>query len=197
MAVFTIGDIDVETQIALERFSCDLSCCKGACCTLPGGRGAPIAPEEVDQLVLAIPVVTQYLSPEHLSAIGAFGVVEKSNGLYFTTCVDDRACVFVYYDHGIARCSIEQAHSTGAYAWRKPLSCHLFPIRRSQGSREKIRYEHLRECAPAIDNGNKQNMPMYRFLRDALIRAYGEAWYGEFLTRCEEVNSHNTKTVKF
>jgi hypothetical protein len=197
MAALTVGDVDIEKEIALERFSCDLSRCKGACCTLPGGRGAPVAAEEVDQLILAIPAVRKYLPSEHLGAIEAFGVVEESDGLYYTACFNDRACVFVYYDHGIARCSIEQAHFAGEYGWRKPLSCHLFPIRRSQGLREQIGYEHLRECAPAIEAGTKQNVPMYGFLRDALIRAYGEAWYGEFLKRCEDIDSHNTKTIKF
>lgn len=197
MATMTVDGIEVDEDIAIGRFSCDLSRCKGACCTLPGGKGAPISREEVDILLLAVPVVKKYLPQEHIDVIDSTGVVEKANDLYYTVCINNGACVFVSYDHGIALCSIERAHFAGEFAWRKPLSCHLFPIRRSYGTRERIRYEYLDECEPAIESGNKNNMPMYDFLRDALIRAYGAPWYEEFRKQCKQRDTQNGKTINF
>jgi hypothetical protein len=194
MVAFTIGDVEVEQEIAQKYFSCDLGRCKGACCTLPGGRGAPVAPDEIDSLVRAIPIVRKYIPSDHLRIVEQFGVVEESDGQYFTACINNRACVFVYYDRGIARCSIEQAYFAGEYAWRKPVSCHLFPIRSSFGLPDQVRFEYLRECFPAIEAGNRGNIPLYEFLRDALIRLYGETWYTEFHKRCIEINAQTTKT---
>ncbi len=137
--------------------------------------------EEVDELTKALPVVRKYLSSEHIAAIERSGVVEGEPGEFVTACVEQRACVFVTYDDGIAKCSIERAYFNGELSWRKPLSCHLFPLRIDRGLRNQVRFEYFSECQPALEHGQETNTPLSLFVKDALIRAYGAAWYQKLL----------------
>lgn len=182
--MFVIGEALIDEQIARERFACDVVKCKGACCTLSGGRGAPLDDDELVELERAFPVVKKHLSEHHLQTIARHGLYEGIPGNFTTTCVDDKACVFVYYEDGIARCSLEKCHLEGEIGWCKPISCHLFPIRISSGSVKTLRYEKIAECAPAVEHGRNEEIPMYDFLRNALIRKYGETWYEEFRKEC-------------
>src|SRR5258706_5756564 len=108
--MFVIGEVVVEDQIVHERFACNLSECKGACCTLPGGRGAPLEESEVEELQRAYPAARQFLSERHRNYIDEFGMFEDISGTIATTCIDNRDCVFVYYENEVARCAIEQAY---------------------------------------------------------------------------------------
>jgi uncharacterized protein DUF3109 len=184
--MFIIGEAMIEDQVAFERFACDLNACKGACCTLPGGRGAPLEDEEVDEIRNAYPVVEQFLSARHREIIGRHGMVEGVPGSFATTCVDEHDCVFVYYEDAIARCSIERAFQEGLIGWRKPLSCHLFPIRVSGNGATRLRYEKISECSPGRATGRNLNAPLHVFLKDALVRKFGESWYAEFRSACEQ-----------
>ena len=182
--MFVIGEVAVEEAIAKSGFSCDLNQCKGACCTLPGGRGAPLEDEEVRALGLALPSAVKYLSRKNASYIEAFGAVEGVPGSYATQCIDERDCVFVYYDDGIARCSIEKAYFEGESKFRKPVSCHLFPIRVSGSVSPKMRYEQIPECEGGRTRGRNDGTPLAAFLKDALIRKFGPQWYAEFEEAC-------------
>jgi len=184
--MFIIGEALIEEDIARERFACDLPQCRGACCTLPGGRGAPLEDEEVVEIQRAFPFAKHYLSPKHLDAIERFGMVEGSPGNHATMCIDEKDCVFVFYEGAIAKCAWEKAYHEGKTGWRKPLSCHLFPLRISNGSTDRIRYEHLRDCHAAVERGTRDRIPLYEFLRDALVRKYGEEWYARFREACRE-----------
>jgi hypothetical protein len=178
----------IDEAIVTERFACNVNACKGACCTLPGGRGAPLDDDEVAQLAKAFPVVRRYLSAPHLRAIEAQGMVEGEPGNFHTTCVDDRDCVFVVHEEGIARCSLEKAFFLGETQWRKPLSCHLFPVRVSRdGSR--LHYERIGECLPGVERGVKEDVPLYEFLREPLERKFGAQWYEEFREECRQMAS--------
>jgi len=182
--MFTIGEAIVEDAIARERFACDLGRCHGACCTLPGGRGAPLEDAELQYLVNSFPAAKKYLPPEHLQVIETDGLYEGEPGSYATTCIDEQACVFVFYEEGIAKCSFERARLNGETTWLKPLSCHLFPIRISSLFSERLRYETIAECKPALRRGAKEDVPLYEFLREPLLRKFGQAWYDEFLLQC-------------
>lgn len=184
--MFNVGNITVEENVATAQFACDLLQCKGACCTLKGGRGAPLHASEVDELRTALPYVRQYLSTQHLDVIARAGFYEVARGDHFTMCVDDAACVFVCYEDGIAKCSLEKAFNAGATSWRKPVSCHLFPIRISHFRGEHVRYESIRECAPAVERGAKEAIPMHEFLEAPLVRKFGPAWYDEFADACKD-----------
>jgi hypothetical protein len=183
--MFIIGEAVIEDDVAHERFACDLSKCKGACCTLPGGRGAPLEDHEVAELQQAFPFAAPYLPADHLRAIAKHGMFEGVPGSYATVCVDDRACVFVFYEDGVAKCSLEQAHLDGSTRWRKPISCHLFPLRISKTVGGLVRYERITECRPAVDRGRSAGVPLHRFAEEALVRKYGAEWFVRFRSECE------------
>ena len=182
--MFDIQNTLVEKSTAAVKFACDLKACRGACCTMPGGRGAPLLDEEIKEIRDAFPFVKDYLSRGHLQRIEEVGLFEGEQGDYTTPCYNHGACVFVTYEHGIAKCSFEKAYFEGKIAWRKPLSCHLFPIRVDRGFADRLRFEFISECLPAIDKGNIENIYLSDFLKDALVRAYGTSWYRQFLDAC-------------
>jgi hypothetical protein len=182
--VTEIQDIAIDPVIPGLRFRCNVNRCKGACCTIPGGRGAPLLDSEVTEIQGAFPAVRKHLSERHLQVIEERGMFEGEAGNLVTTCVDNEACVFVTYERDIARCSFEKAFLAGEIGWRKPLSCHLFPIRIDRGLQEQIRFEYLEHCRHALDEGAAVNMLFSDFAGDALIRAYGEEWYRRFREYC-------------
>jgi Protein of unknown function (DUF3109) len=187
-----IDEIAVDPKVAQMQFACDLGVCKGACCTLKGGRGAPLNDEEVDEIYSAYPVVKKYLPAEHARWIRDHGLVEGEPGRYATQCKDEEACVFVFYENGIAKCSFEKAYINGETQWRKPTSCHLFPLRARDEMGSELRFEYLNECEPAFIRGTRENIPLFKFLKDVLVREYGAEWYERFANECE-VQSGNSE----
>jgi hypothetical protein len=191
--MFKIGETKIEDDIAYERFACSLSDCKGACCTMAGGRGAPLLDDEVEMLNSALPSAILYVSEEHLAFIEKEGIIEGTPGMYATVCIDRRDCVFVYYENEIAKCSIERAWVEGKVEFRKPISCHLFPLRIGRINGERIRYESIEECLPARKAGANGNIYLHDFIKEALVRKYGEIWYADFLSECEQRSNKNLK----
>jgi hypothetical protein len=186
--MFIIGEALVEDDVVTAQFACDLQQCKGACCTLPGGRGAPLEDDEVEAVKNAYPHAMKYLAPDRIAAIERDGLVEGMPGSFATSCVGNTDCVLVYYEGGIAKCSLERAYFDGSTSFRKPVSCHLFPVR-VHGSR--IRYEQIRECGPGRSNGEKSAMPLHRFLEESLIRKFGNEWYDQFRDICNRQGSND------
>lgn len=179
-----IQNIAIDPAIPALHFQCNVNVCKGACCTMPGGRGAPVLDAELGEIHAVFPVVRKYLSERHLEVIEERGFVEGGAGDLVTTCVDGAACVFVTYEGDVARCSFEKAFLAGETGWRKPLSCHLFPIRIDRGLQEQIRFEYLPHCEPALEGGAAAGMTLAEFAGNALIHAYGASWYQRFLEYC-------------
>ncbi|MFQ5797631.1 MAG: DUF3109 family protein [Bacteroidota bacterium] len=175
--MFVIGEVTVTSDIATANFACDLSACRGACCCISGRRGAPLEDEEIHEIEKVYPAVAKYLSEKHREMIGESGPYEGTPGDYTTTCVEDRECVFVTYDGPVAKCAFEKAYLNGEIEWRKPISCHLFPIRVKKSGDDVLWYELNNECSPAVERGNREQIPLTEFLRDALIRKYGEVRY--------------------
>jgi hypothetical protein len=188
--MFIIGEAVIEDDVAHARFACDLSKCKGACCTLPGGRGAPLEDDEVAALLQAFPFAASYIPADHLRTIAEHGAVEGVPGSYATVCVNDRACVFVFHEEGIAKCSLERAFQDGKTTWRKPISCHLFPLRIARGPAGHVRYERIAECRTGVEQGARDGVPLHRFAEPALIRKYGEAWVERFRQECDRRGSN-------
>lgn len=143
--------------------------------------GAPLMDEEVPLLKASIRASLPYL-PERSRNIllKESNAIEGSPGDYYTACIDNAACVFVYYDGGVAKCAIEKAYFAGENPeFRKPLSCHLFPIRRAEFGGAYIHYQKFEECEPALGYGEQKDVRIYELTKDALIRAYGEKWYAK------------------
>lgn len=190
--MFEVQQAVIDDRVPHIQFGCDILACKGACCTLPGGKGAPLLDEEIRSIEEAFPVVKSLLPKEHLEEIERTGLYEGKPGSYTTPCYDNRACVFVFYEAGIAKCAFERTLGQGKQQWRKPLSCHLFPIRVDGNAPDRLRYEWRSECEPALKRGGREQIFLTDFLRDALIRAYEKEWYREFVKACERRRANST-----
>lgn len=174
-----IDNILLEEEITEASFSCDLNKCKGACCTFPGKIGAPLQEEEINKLYENLENAKKYLSKKSIDYIDKHGFYEGSKYNYSTVCIDKKDCVFVYYENSVAKCAIEKAYFEGLSSFRKPISCHLFPIRVSTSGRKYLYYQNIPECKPAVKKGNSENVQLVNFSKDALTRAYGEEWYNK------------------
>lgn len=176
-----VGKTLVADDVVEEAFVCDLHKCKGACC-VEGDLGAPLLKEELPLIESVIEAVKPYLSKE------AIDVLEKEGGYlldedndYSTTTINDKECAFAFYDESkVLKCSIEQAHKDGKTDFKKPISCHLYPIRITKLPEvEALNYDRWKICSDACDLGRELKVPVYKFLKEALIRKYGEDWYIE------------------
>ncbi len=180
--MISIGKTLVSEDLLEKQFVCDLTQCKGACC-VEGDAGAPLEQEEVAILAEEYPKIKDYLRPEGIAAIEAQGthVIDESDGEPVTPLVNGAECAYVVFDEkGTTLCGIEKAWKEGKTDFRKPVSCHLYPIRIQQYSTfEAVNYHKWQICAPACSLGAELKVPVYRFTKDALIRKYGSAWYGE------------------
>ena len=181
-----IEDKIISLDIFETYFFCDLSACKGSCC-VEGDSGAPLLYEEKKILEEIYEKVKPYMSKEGKVEVEKNGVstIDKDGDLT-TTLVKNKECSFVIFENGIAKCSIEKAYNNGSIEFKKPISCHLFPIRIAEyPDFEAVNYEKIKICKPACDCGSKLKIPLFVFLKEPLIRKYGESWYEELL----EVNS--------
>ncbi len=170
-----IGDEVVEAQ-----FVCNLKACKGACCW-EGDYGAPLTDEEREILSKIYEDVKPFLTEEGKAVIESQGiyVYVKESKEYATTLIDNKACAYMTFDEiGVAQCGIEQAHRAGATDFIKPISCHLYPVRiENNGIFDMIDYDKWEICSAACELGKQLQMPVYQFVKDALIRKYGEEFY--------------------
>ena len=172
----------ISEDLFEKRFVCDLNACKGACC-VAGESGAPLEQEEADLLKELWPRIKPYIPEKGRQAIEAHGVSEiDDDGDLVTTLVEGRKeCAFTVFDErGIALCGVEKAWKDGAIPFRKPLSCHLYPIRVVKlAEHDGLNYHKWPICKPACTCGAKLDVPVFRFLKDALTRQYGAEWYAE------------------
>lgn len=176
-----IDDTIISLDVFKEKFLCNLDACKGECC-IEGDAGAPVEPEEVDQLKKVLPVIWEELSPDAQKVIEAQGVCYKDvDGDLVTSIVNGKDCVFTCYDEkGYCFCAIEKAYREGKVDFYKPISCHLYPIRvQKYPEFQAVNYHRWTVCKAAVLLGEKENVPVYRFLKEPLIRKFGEAWYAE------------------
>jgi hypothetical protein len=171
----------VSDDIADKMFVCHIEKCKGACC-VEGDLGAPLDEDELDIIDDILSEVMPYLSEEGKKAIEEWGpYVIDFEGDYCTTTINDRECAFSVYDEkGALKCGIEQAYLDGKISFRKPISCHLYPIRISKlKEHDALNYDKWDICSAACSLGKDLGVPLYKFLKEPLIRKYGEAWYTE------------------
>ena len=186
-----IHDKIISTQIFDRKFVCDLNACKGACC-IKGDAGAPLDEEEANILEENIEKIKPFMRKEGIEEVNKTGVfyIDQENDMA-TTLVNEQECAFVFFDEkGITKCAIEKAQSEGAIDFKKPLSCHLYPIRvKKFNNFTALNYNHWDICEPACSCGDKFNVPVYKFLREPLIRAFGDSFYEEL----EIVNSELSK----
>ncbi len=183
----------IVSQVAFEHaFCCDLTKCKGACC-VEGDAGAPLAESEVQILEEIQSAIQPFLRPEGIQSIMDQGVaIQEPNGEWVTPLVDGKECAYVVFDGGVAKCGIEQAAAAGAVEWPKPISCHLYPIRVTKYQEfDALNVHHWKVCEPACSLGNELKLPVFRFLKEALVRAYGADWMEEAEAVYEHLEEQN------
>jgi hypothetical protein len=176
----------ISEDIIENNFICNLEKCKGACC-VEGEFGAPLEEEEIKILESEFENIKPFLSDAGIKAIRKNGVWEKArDGDIVTTCLPNGQCNFSTYENGILGCGIEKAFKEGKTTFRKPISCHLYPIRITKVAEfDALNYSRWDICKPACNLGNKHKLPIYKFLKEALIRKYGEDWYTELELICD------------
>lgn len=188
-----IHDKIISTQIFDRKFVCDLNACKGACC-IKGDAGAPLDEEEANILEENIDKIKPFMRKEGIEEVDKTGVfyIDQENDMA-TTLVNEQECAFVFFDEkGITKCAIEKAQSEGAIDFKKPLSCHLYPIRvKKFNDFTALNYNHWDICEPACSCGDKFNVPVYKFLREPLIRAFGDYFYEELEIINSELSKNN------
>ncbi|MEQ9188566.1 MAG: DUF3109 family protein [Cryomorphaceae bacterium] len=185
-----IDDQLISLDVFEESFVCDLKACKGACC-VEGDAGAPLTDEEIDTIEKAYEGVKAFLRPEGVKAIEEQGTsIQDEDGDWVTPLIEGKECAFTLFDEkGTAMCGIETAWKAGATEFQKPVSCHLYPIRTKRFKEfEAVNYERWSICSPACSLGKELKTPVYRFAKDALIRKYGEEWYGALEKAAEELS---------
>jgi hypothetical protein len=172
-----IDNIIVRQEILDTAFVCDLDKCKGACCTLESQYGAPLEQSEIKIIEDILPELLECLPGEKRMEIESNGFWEEKNGSLMIRSIDNKDCVFSYYENGIARCGIEKLYNDGDINFQKPISCHLFPIRISSFGGDVLRYDKFKECESALENGKKLNKCIAEFCKDSLTRLYGNEWF--------------------
>jgi hypothetical protein len=184
--VVAIEQVLISEEVLEKKFVCDLGKCKGGCCE-EGDAGAPLEDAELELMVELYEKVKPYLTPESVAEIERKGkyVYHREFGWVTPTLGDDREiCVYGRRDEkGIIKCAFEQAYNDGVIAWKKPISCHLYPIISTKGKNgnfDRLNYEPREKlCKPACSLGEKLQVPVYAFLKEPLIRLYGEDFYRE------------------
>lgn len=190
--MFEIDKKVVSLDVIKEKFTCDVRKCKGNCC-VQGESGAPLDDDEVLILDRIFPDFKDYLRPEGIKAVleqGTFVIDEDGDKV--TPLIANLECAYAVFENGIARCGIEKAFEAGAIGFRKPISCHLYPIRITKYDNfEAVNYNRWHLCEYARSYGNELNVPVYKFVDEALIRKYGKE-FTEKLSIIDEETSQMT-----
>jgi len=181
----TINNTLVDSDILKKKFTCDLAKCKGACCTIESEYGAPLEETEIKVIEKYLPVIMEYLPDRNAEEIQKNGFWEFKADIFMTRSINNRDCVFVYHDGEIAKCAIEKAFIENRIDFKKPVSCHLFPIRVSDFGGPILKYEEYKDCEPALELGKKTGLSVSEFLEEPIIRAFGNEFYSELKKRGE------------
>ncbi len=185
--MIVLDHIIFSDEVRDRHFVCHLEACHGACC-VEGESGAPLEAEEREQLHREFPNIRPFLRPEGLAAIDRQGLFITGKDGWRTPLVEGKACAYaVFNEQGIVLCGIEKAWEAGATTFRKPLSCHLYPLRvKKYRYFTAVNYDRWEICRPACVLGERKKVPLYRFLEEALTRWLGEEKYAELVTLIEK-----------
>ena len=196
VAMIAIDNKLISDEVIEEQFVCDLTKCKGGCCE-DGDAGAPMEKWELEKLKEQYDTIKPYMTKEGIAEIDRQGlyIYDKEFG-WVTPTINGAICAYGYRDQqGIIKCSIEQAYNDGKVDWKKPLSCHLFPIKIKKSRRdpdiEYVNYEPREDlCKAACSLGKKLKVPVYVFLKESLIRKYGEEFYETLAATAEHMKNN-------
>ena len=190
----------ISSEILTERFCCDLTACKGECC-IEGDAGAPVTIDEIAEIESCLDDVWIDLSASAQSVIDRQGVAyTDQEGDLVTSIVRGKDCVFTYYDDiewdgqritDCCLCALEKAYRAGRTRFCKPISCALYPIREKRFGKGLVglNYNRWTVCKAAVEKGRENDVRLYEFLKEPLIRRFGEAWYQELVDIARELKA--------
>ncbi|MGA0374268.1 MAG: DUF3109 family protein [Flavobacteriaceae bacterium] len=189
--MFQIENSLVSEEIIYNDFVCNLNACKGACC-VEGDGGAPLEKDETELLEKHYGKISLFMSKKGKAAIekqGKFIQVDKET--FETPLVNNKECAYaVFGSNGTTQCAIENAHRAKSIDWKKPISCHLYPVRVKEYSDfYAVNYHRWHICEAGCQLGESLKIPVYQFVKDALIRKFGKRWYSELEMAAQKINS--------
>lgn len=183
-----IEDKIVSEELFEEYFCCDLAACKGICC-VEGDSGAPLEIEEVEEIENSLEIIKKYMSTEGIDAVEEQGIFEiDEDGDLTTTLIGGAECAYSITENGITLCAIEKAFRAGELDFKKPISCHLYPIRVTKFSNDTVglNYHRWPICGSAVKCGTANKIKVYQSLKEPIVRAFGETFY-QYLTEVDEI----------
>lgn len=178
----------VSLDVVEKKFCCNLAACKGICC-VEGDSGAPLTSDEVNLIEDEYPNFMPYMRPEGIKEVEEQGtwMIDVENDRV-TPLINKKECAYAIFEDGTAKCAIEKAYFDGKTSFRKPVSCHLYPIRIKEYEHfTAVNYDQWDICKPALKFGEKNGVYVYEFVKDALIRRFGEDWYEELRIASESL----------
>ncbi|QZE14385.1 DUF3109 family protein [Halosquirtibacter laminarini] len=190
-----VGNTIVSFDVFQKRFLCDLLKCKGECC-VSGDSGAPLTSEEAEIIEQNYSLIEKELNETNKAEVVKQGYsIIDSDGDLVTPIVGDGECVYTYVDDkGCTKCAIEKLWFEKKIDFRKPVSCHLFPIRIQEYEEfDAVNYQELDICQCAVQNGKEKNVAVWQLLKDPLVRKYGEAWYADLEEAAKYIESNNIR----
>lgn len=189
-SILQVGDVLLSSDILTQRFCCDLEACKGICC-VEGDAGAPVTLDEIGAIEAQLDNVWHTLSATAQAVIDRDGIsyVDRDGDLV-TSIVGGKDCVFTCHENGCCYCALEKAYRNGTADFCKPISCALYPIREKTFSNGMVglNYHRWSVCRPVVELGHRIDLPLYRFLREPLVRRFGEAWYDELCQTAQQLS---------
>jgi Protein of unknown function (DUF3109) len=186
--MININDTLISSDLLESKFCCDLESCKGACC-VKGTSGAPLNEEEIELIPKIINKIKPYLRKECIEIIEKVGthVIDEENEAV-TPLNNGQECAYVVFDGQIAKCGIEKAYFAGSIRFRKPVSCHLYPIRiRKYNQFIAVNYDRWDICDPARVHGEKIDLSVFEFVKEALIRRFDKEWYKNLKVAAKQI----------
>lgn len=192
--MIVVENVVLTDEVMDEYFVCDLLKCQGACCE-EGDLGAPLTEEETKLLPRLYAQLKPFLTPEGIAAIEQQGFfVKDEEGDFSTPTVGKRACAYAVRDEkGWLKCGIELAYQKKAIDFQKPISCHLYPLRIAQYEQYyTVNYHRWHICNSGCQLGKSLQVPLYEFLKEALIRKYGETWYRQLVAEIHQRQKERT-----
>jgi hypothetical protein len=176
----------IDDRIFSTNFACDITLCKGGCCTIRSQYGAPLREEEIEIIKEIIDKIGIYISERNLKVIKEKDFYFREGEKIYLNNVNDEDCVFSYITEGIAKCAFEKAYRNGEIDFKKPISCELFPIRIYGEEKNVMRLEKMNECEDAVINGNKKETRVVEFVKEALERAFGKEFYKNIIINIKD-----------
>lgn len=189
--IMQVGNVLLSPDIFTVKFCCDLQKCKGACC-VEGDAGAPVTLDEIGQIEGSLDIVWHDLAASAQSVIDHQGVAYTDrDGELVTSIVQGKDCVFTCYDKGCCLCALEKACREGRSAFVKPISCALYPLREKTfpDGTVGLNYHRWSICKDALSKGRELNLPLYKFLKEPLVRRFGSEWYDELLALATQLRA--------